>query len=144
MKRLDLDSYFLKVASVVGERSTCSRGETGCVIVKDKIILATGYNGTPSGEPHEPHAHSKTECKAIHAEINAINQAVLVNNLSVRGSTIYITRSPCPDCAATLVAFKIAKVCFTEMHSTFNTSLEILNNAGIMVINKPNFTYEKV
>lgn len=140
MKRLDLDSYFLEIAATVGKRSTCSRGQTGCVITKDKHIIATGYNGTPSGEPHEPHKHSKEECKAIHAEINALEQA----NYNVKGTTIYLTRSPCPTCAAKLVECGIEEVIFSDKHSTLDESMDVLLKGGILPVYKPHITYEEV
>jgi len=118
--RPDIDEYFLKIASVVAERSTCRRHHVGAVAVKNKHILATGYNGAaaglkdclelgclrdemkiPSGERHEI-------CRGIHAEQNVIVQASL-HGVSLEGSTIYCTHTPCVLCAKMLVNAKIAR-----------------------------------
>jgi dCMP deaminase len=115
--RPDVDQYFLKIASVVAERSTCRRHHVGAVAVKNKHILATGYNGAaaglkdclelgclrdelniPSGERHEI-------CRGIHAEQNVIVQASL-HGVSLEGSTIYCTHTPCVLCAKMLVNAK--------------------------------------
>ena len=120
MTRPDSDEYFLKIASVVAERSTCRRHHMGAVAVKDKHILTTGYNGAaaglkdclelgclrdergiPSGERHEI-------CRGIHAEQNAIIQAAL-HGVSLEGSTIYCTHTPCVLCAKMLVNAKIKR-----------------------------------
>jgi dCMP deaminase len=119
-KRPDWDEYFLKMAYLVAERSTCLRHHVGAVIVRDKKILTTGYNGAakgvkdclelgclrdekgiPSGERHEI-------CRAIHAEQNAIIQAGL-HGISIANSTIYCTHSPCILCAKMLVNSQIKK-----------------------------------
>src|SRR5512147_2895421 len=98
--RPDLDEYFLKVASVVAERSTCRRHNMGAVAVRDKHILATGYNGAPAGLPdclelgclrnaHGIPSGKQTEiCRAVHAEQNVIIQAAL-HGVSIKGATIY-------------------------------------------------------
>lgn len=119
-KRPDWDEYFLKMAYLVAERSTCLRHHVGAVIVRDRRILTTGYNGAargvrdclelgclrneqgiPSGERHEI-------CRAIHAEQNVIIQAGL-HGIDISGSTIYCTHSPCILCAKMLVNAKIKK-----------------------------------
>jgi dCMP deaminase len=118
--RPDLDEYFLKIAAVVAERSTCRRHHVGAVAVKNKHILATGYNGAaagvkdclelgclrdelniPSGERHEI-------CRGIHAEQNVIIQASL-HGVSLEGSTIYCTHTPCILCAKMLANAKIER-----------------------------------
>jgi dCMP deaminase len=126
IKRIDADEYFLKIAAVVAMRSTCRRHHIGAIAVKDKRILATGYNGAPSGakdclelgclrdklkidsgERHEI-------CRGIHAEQNVIIQAGL-HGVSLIGSTIYCTHTPCILCAKMLVNAKINRfVCFHE------------------------------
>ena len=118
--RPSIDEYFLKIASVVAERSTCRRHHVGAVAVRDKHILATGYNGAaagskdclelgclrdelgiPSGERHEI-------CRGIHAEQNVIIQASL-HGVSLEGSTIYCTHTPCVLCAKMLVNARIKR-----------------------------------
>jgi len=118
--RPDVDEYFLKIASVVAERSTCRRHHIGAVAVKDKHILATGYNGAPSGfkdclelgclrdELGIPSGTRQEICRGIHAEQNVIIQATL-HGVSLEGSTIYATHTPCNQCAKMLVNAKIKR-----------------------------------
>ena len=119
-KRLDSDGYFLKIASVVAERSTCRRHHVGAVAARDKHILATGYNGAPSGlndclelgclrdELNIPSGKQHEICRGIHAEQNVIVQASL-HGVSLEGSTIYCTHTPCILCAKMLVNAKIKR-----------------------------------
>ena len=119
--RPDIDEYFLKIASVVAERSTCLRHHVGAVAVKDKHILATGYNGAPSGlkdclelgclrdELNIPSGTRHEICRGIHAEQNVIIQATL-HGVSLEGSTIYVTHTPCVLCAKMLVNAKIKRL----------------------------------
>ena len=120
MNRPDVDEYFLKIASVVAERSTCRRHHVGAVAVKDKHILATGYNGAAAGlkdclelgclrdEKNIPSGERHEICRGIHAEQNVIVQASL-HGVSLEGSTIYCTHTPCVLCAKMLVNAKIAR-----------------------------------
>ncbi len=123
MKRLtrpETDEYFLKIASVVAERSTCRRHHVGAVAVKDKHILATGYNGAPSGlkdclelgclrdEMGIPSGERHEICRGIHAEQNVIIQASL-HGVSLGESTIYATHTPCVLCAKMLVNARIKR-----------------------------------
>ncbi|HBU70180.1 MAG TPA: cytidine deaminase [Elusimicrobia bacterium] len=114
------DEYFLKLALLVAERSTCLRHHVGAVIVRNKRILTTGYNGAPSGtrdclklgclrnELNIPSGHRHEICRAIHAEQNAIIQAGLCG-VTIENSTIYCTHSPCILCAKMLVNAKITR-----------------------------------
>ena len=141
--RPTVDEYFLKIASVVAERSTCRRHHVGAVAVKDKHILSTGYNGAaagskdclelgclrdelgiPSGERHEI-------CRGIHAEQNAIIQASL-HGVSLEGSTIYCTHTPCILCAKMLVNAKIKRLVSFGSYND-NTFVELFKEAGIEV-----------
>ena len=118
--RLDIDEYFLKVASVVAERATCRRHHVGAVAARDKHILATGYNGAPSGSPdclelgclrdemNIPTGTRHEICRGTHAEQNVIVQASL-HGVSLEGSTIYCTHTPCILCAKMLVNAKIKR-----------------------------------
>ncbi len=120
LTRPDFDEYVLKIASVVAERSTCRRHHMGAVAVKDKHILTTGYNGAPSGlkdclelgclrdEQGIPSGERQEVCRGIHAEQNAIIQAAL-HGVSLEGSTIYCTHTPCVLCAKMLVNAKIKR-----------------------------------
>ncbi len=120
MKRISLDEYFLKIASVVAERSTCRRHHVGAVAVRDKRILTTGYNGAASGvkdclelgclrdENDIPSGERHEICRAIHAEQNAVIQGSL-HGVSLEGATIYCTHTPCILCAKILVNAKIER-----------------------------------
>jgi dCMP deaminase len=123
MKRIarpDIDEYFLKIASVVAERSTCRRHHVGAVAVRDKHILATGYNGAASGlkdclelgclrdDMNVPSGTRHEVCRGIHAEQNVIIQATL-HGVSLEDATIYVTHTPCILCAKMLVNAKIKR-----------------------------------
>jgi len=137
------DEYFLKIASVVAERSTCRRHHMGAVAVKDKHILTTGYNGAASGlkdclelgclrdERGIPSGERHEVCRGIHAEQNAIIQAAL-HGVSLEGSTIYCTHTPCVLCAKMLVNAKIKRfVSFGKYNDDAFRSL--FKEAGIKV-----------
>ncbi len=141
MKRPDIDEYFLKVASVVAERATCRRHHVGAVAVRDKHMLATGYNGAPSGLKDclelgclrdELGIASGTRheiCRGIHAEQNVIVQASL-HGVSLEGSTVYATHTPCNLCAKMLTNAKIKRyVSFGEYND--KAFLELFQEAGI-------------
>ena len=118
--RPDIDEYFLKIASVVAERATCRRHHVGAVAVKDKHILATGYNGAGAGlkdclalgclrdELGIASGTRQEICRGIHAEQNVIIQASL-NGVSLEDSTVYVTHPPCILCAKMLVNAKIKR-----------------------------------
>ena len=118
--RPDIDEYFLKIASVVAERSTCRRHHVGAVAVKDKHILSTGYNGAAAGlkdclelgclrdEMKIPSGTRHEICRGIHAEQNAIIQASL-HGVSLEGATVYVTHTPCILCAKMLANAKIKR-----------------------------------
>jgi dCMP deaminase len=141
--RPDVDEYFLKVASVVAERSTCRRHHIGAVAVKDKHILATGYNGAPSGlkdclelgclrdELGIPSGTRQEMCRGIHAEQNVIVQASL-HGVSLEGSTIYCTHTPCVLCAKMLTNAKIKRyVSFGQYND--DAFVELFKEAGIEI-----------
>jgi len=149
LKRPDIDEYFLKVAAVVAERSTCHRHHIGAVAVKDKHILATGYNGAPSGfkdclelgclrdELGIPSGERHEICRAIHAEQNVIIQAAL-HGVSLEGSTIYATHTPCVLCAKMLTNAKIKRFVSFGKYSD-DTFIQLFKEAGIElnIKNKP-------
>ncbi len=146
MKRLTrpgADDYFLKIASVVAERSTCRRHHIGAVAVRDKHILATGYNGAASGlkdclelgclrdELEIPSGTRHEICRGIHAEQNVIVQAGL-HGVSLEGSTVYCTHTPCVLCAKMLVNARIKRfISFGKYNDdVFN---DLFKEAGIEV-----------
>jgi dCMP deaminase len=118
--RTGWDEYFLKIASVVAERSTCLRHHVGAVAVRDKHILSTGYNGAAAGTKdclelgclrdaqHIPSGTRHEVCRSIHAEQNCIIQASL-HGVSLEGATIYCTHTPCVLCAKMLVNARISR-----------------------------------
>jgi dCMP deaminase len=139
--RPDIDEYFLKIASVVAERATCLRHHMGAVAVGDKHILATGYNGAPSGlndclalgclrnELQIPSGKRAEVCRAVHAEQNVIIQAAL-HGISIKASTIYCTHSPCVLCAKMLVNAQIKRfVSFGRYND--DEFLTLFKDAGI-------------
>ena len=117
--RVPWDIYFMNIAQVVASRSTCPRKFVGSVIVRDKTILSTGYNGSIRGMPHCTeigHMMENDHCVAtIHAEANAIIQAAK-NGVVIDGATIYVTASPCWSCFKMIANGGIRRICFGEFY----------------------------
>ncbi|MGH7898778.1 MAG: deoxycytidylate deaminase [Candidatus Binatia bacterium] len=125
-ERKSWDEYFLLITRQVAERSTCLRAKVGAVIVRDKNILATGYNGSPAGLPHcidvgclvyesrTPTGDVEVNCfRTIHAEINAIAQAAK-NGASIGDADIYITHTPCIHCFKVLINTAIRRIVYEK------------------------------
>ena len=139
--RPDIDEYFLKIASVVAERSTCHRHHVGAVAVRDKHMLATGYNGAASGlkdclelgclrdEMKIPSGTRHEICRGIHAEQNVIIQASL-HGVSLEGATVYATHTPCILCAKMLANAKIKRFVTFGKYAD-NAFLDLFKEAGI-------------
>jgi len=136
------DQYFLTITRQVAERSTCNRAKVGAVIVRDKNILATGYNGSPAGLPHchdvgclvyrstTPSGEVEENCfRTIHAEINAIAQAAK-NGASIQGADIYITHTPCIHCFKVLINTGIKRI-FYEKPYKLHTLEELLKYSDV-------------
>ncbi len=122
LKRPSWDEYFLKVAMLVSERATCPRMHCGCVLVKDKQILSTGYNGSVPGDEHCEDAGClivDNHCiRTIHAEMNAILQCSS-HGIRTEGATAYVTNMPCTNCAKALITAGIKQVVvFSDYHDT--------------------------
>jgi len=143
LTRPDIDQYFLKIALVVAERSTCRRHHMGAVAVKDKHILTTGFNGAAAGlkdclelgclrdEMNIPSGERQEICRGIHAEQNVIIQAAL-HGVSLEGSTIYCTHTPCVLCAKMLVNARIKRfVSFNKYRD--DAFIDLFREAGIEV-----------
>jgi dCMP deaminase len=137
------NEYFLEIAKTVAKRSTCDRKHVGCVIVSsDMEILTTGYNGSPTGLPHcDDVGHllkevgGRQSCfRTVHSETNAIIQAAR-NGIALNGSTLYVTCSPCWDCALKIVQVGIKKVFYGERYQSrydlSNTVEELFETVGI-------------
>jgi len=135
------DEYFLKLAMLASERSTCPRMHCGCVLVKDRFVLETGYNGSL---PHQPHCEDigclivDNHCvRTNHAEINALVQAA-VHGVSIKGSTAYITNMSCTTCSKALIAAGIKRVVvFTDFHDTLATKFYVDAKVEIVKMKMP-------
>ena len=137
------DEYFLDVASLVARRSTCLRRNVGAILVKDKRILATGYNGAPAGLKHcldtgclreklkIPSGQRHELCRALHAEQNALIQASLYG-ISVKGSTLYATCQPCVICAKMLINAGIKEIVIADGYPD-KMAMDFLRQAKIKV-----------
>ncbi|MFO0693624.1 MAG: dCMP deaminase family protein [Polyangiales bacterium] len=119
MSRVSWDEYFMNIAREVATRSTCSRKHVGAVIVRDKTILSTGYNGSVRGLGHcddEGHMMEDGHCvRTIHAEANAIIQAAK-NGTRIEGAGIYITASPCWSCFKMIANAGLSRICYGEFY----------------------------
>ncbi|KJJ83754.1 dCMP deaminase [Candidatus Omnitrophus magneticus] len=144
MNRPSWDEYFRSIAELVATRSTCLRRKVGAVLVKDKHVLATGYNGAPSGVPHcletgclreklnVPSGERHELCRALHAEQNAFLQAARYG-ISVLGATLYITNQPCAICAKMIINAGIKKVIYSGDYPD-SFALEFLIQSGIELV----------
>lgn len=141
IERPSWDEYFMEMALLTARRSTCLRRQVGAVIVKDKHIIATGYNGAPAGLPHcdrtgclrdqlgVPSGERHEICRALHAEQNAIIQAAMMGN-SIEGSTIYVTHQPCIICAKMIINARISAIIAKEGYPD-ELALNLINEANI-------------
>ncbi|HWX78321.1 MAG TPA: cytidine/deoxycytidylate deaminase family protein [Candidatus Acidoferrales bacterium] len=140
------DQYFMTITQQVAERSTCNRAKVGAVIVRDKNILATGYNGAPAGMPHcldvgcliyeskTPNGENEQNCfRTIHAEINAIAQAAK-NGASIKDAAIYITHTPCIHCLKVLVNTGIKDIFYLKPYK-LHTLEELLRYTQVHLHN---------
>ncbi len=142
-ERPDWNQYFMEIARVVATRSTCLRRKVGALLVINKRILATGYNGTPSGLKHcgevgclreqmnVPSGERHELCRGLHAEQNAIIQAA-IHGAAINGAVLYCTHYPCVVCAKMLINAGISRVVM-ENHYPDSLSKELFNEAGIEV-----------
>lgn len=143
MPRPSWKQYFMDITKMVAKRSTCLRRQAGALIVKDKRILATGYNGAPSGLKHceevgcirdkikVPSGQRHELCRGLHAEQNAIIQAAY-HGISIKGATMYCTTSPCVICAKMIINAGIKEVIYEEEYDD-PLAMELLKEAGVKV-----------
>ena len=143
-ERPDWDTYFMQIAEMVAKRSNCSRRHVAAVIVKDKRIISTGYNGTPRGikncneggcprcASNAPSGTHLGECLCSHGEENAIVQAAY-HGISVKESTLYTTYSPCLLCAKMIINAGIVEVVYHQRYSIDDVSMSLLAEAGVKV-----------
>lgn len=132
-KQLTLDRRYLRMARIWAENSYCKRRQVGALIVKDKSIISDGYNGTPSGfENICEDEQGVTKKYVLHAEANAITKvAASTNNCS--GATVYVTASPCIECAKLIIQAGIKRVVYSEEYH-LRDGIELLQHAGIEVL----------
>ena len=144
MDRPSWDEYFMEIAELVAKRSTCLRRQVGAVLVKDRRLLTTGYNGAPSGLPHcgevgcvrqnlaIPSGQRHELCRGLHGEQNAIIQAA-VYGVSITGATLYVTVNPCAVCAKMLINAGVKKIITRGIYPD-PLAQELLDAAGIPVL----------
>lgn len=132
-KRYALDKRYIRMASIWAENSYCRRRQVGALIVKDKMIISDGYNGTPSGfENICEDKNGLTKPYVLHAEANAITKIARSNNSS-DGATMYVTASPCIECAKLIIQAGIKRVVYSEKYR-MEDGLELLKRAKIEVV----------
>lgn len=125
-----LDSRYLRMAQIWAENSYCKRRQVGAILVKDKMIISDGYNGTPVGFENvceDDNDHTKPY--VLHAEANAITKVAQSNNSS-NGATLYVTSSPCIECAKLIIQAGIKRVVFNEIYR-LTDGIELMKRAGI-------------
>jgi len=134
--RPDWDTYFMDIATAVASRSTCDRAGVGAVFVRDKRILTTGFNGSPSGQEHcddVGHLLVGGHCvRTIHAELNAIIQAAL-HGITLRDSTCYVTHFPCLGCAKALANVGLARLVYRDDYRLDAHAAGVLEKAGVLM-----------
>ncbi|MCK4469629.1 MAG: cytidine/deoxycytidylate deaminase family protein [Desulfobacterales bacterium] len=138
------ETYFMDIAELVAKRSTCLRRAVGAIIVKDKRVLTTGYNGAPTGIKHcietgclreklnVPSGERHELCRGIHAEQNAIIQAAF-HGVSIKGATLFCTNQPCSICAKMIINAGIIKLYYRDGYAD-SMAREMFKDAGIEVI----------
>lgn len=131
-KQLELDKKYIRMARIWAENSYCTRRKVGALIVKDKMIISDGYNGTPSGFENVCETEEGvTKSYVLHAEANAITKIAKSGNSSL-GATLYVTASPCIECAKLIIQSGIKRVVYSEKYR-LEDGIELLNRAGIEV-----------
>ena len=149
-ERPSWDDYFLDLANAASKRATCNRGKSGCVIVRDRQVLATGYVGSPTGLPHcddaghlmkkviQENGEVTEHCvRTVHSEQNAICQAAK-RGVSIEGATIYTRMTPCRTCTMLLINCGIKRVVCERKYQLAAESEELLTDAGVKVEYKYN------
>ena len=142
LNRPDWDTYFMEITHIVASRSSCLRRQVGAILVKDRRIITTGYNGAPAGMAHcgdlggclrmkmgFPSGAGHEYCRALHAEQNAIIQAAIMG-VSIDGATLYCTHSPCALCAKMLIAGGVKRIVFTGAYPD-SYALSLFDEAGV-------------
>lgn len=132
-KQYKIDSLYIRMAQLWAENSHCIRNQVGCIIVKDRMIISDGYNGTPTGFPNScEDAQNKTLDLVLHAEANAITK-IARSTMSSEGSTLYVTLSPCFGCAKLIVQSGIKRIVFLDLYRNTD-AFEVFYKAGIETV----------
>lgn len=130
-KQTKLDLRYLRMARIWAENSYCKRRQVGALVVKDKMIISDGYNGTPSGFENVCEDNNVTKPYVLHAEANAITKLARSSNNS-EGSTLYVTASPCIECAKLIIQSGIKRVVYAEKYR-LDDGIKLMQRAGIKV-----------
>ena len=130
-KHAKLDLRYLRMARIWAENSYCKRRQVGALVVKDKMIISDGYNGTPSGFENVCEDNNVTKPYVLHAEANAITKLARSSNNS-EGSTLYVTASPCIECAKLIIQSGIKRVVYAEKYR-LDDGIKLMQRAGIKV-----------
>ena len=131
-KQFELDKRYLRMAAIWAENSYCKRRQVGALIVKDKMIISDGYNGTPSGfENVCEDENNVTKPYVLHAEANAITKVAKSGNSS-QGATLYVTDSPCMECAKLIIQAGIIRVVYINEYRIMD-GIELLKRSGIEI-----------
>lgn len=135
-KQHDLDSRYMRMARIWAENSYCERRKVGALIVKDNMIISDGFNGTPAGfENVCEDENGLTKPYVLHAEANAITKIARSNNNS-NGATMYVTTSPCIECAKLIIQSGIVRVVYSQKYR-LTDGIDLLNRAGIETVYMP-------
>lgn len=135
-KQTQLDRRYLRMAMIWAENSYCKRRQVGAIIVKDKMIISDGFNGTPSGFENVCEDETgTTKPYVLHAEANALTKVARSNNSS-DGATLYVTASPCLECAKLIIQSGIKRVVFNEMYR-LTDGLDLMTRARIECVHLP-------
>ena len=130
-KQKKLDLRYLRMARIWAENSYCKRRQVGALVVKDKMIISDGYNGTPSGFENICEENNVTKPYVLHAEANAITKLARSSNNS-EGSTLYVTASPCIECSKLIIQSGIKRVVYAEKYR-LTDGVALLKRAGVVV-----------
>jgi len=141
-KQKKIDYRYIRMARIWAENSYCKRRQVGALLVKDKTIISDGYNGTPSGFPNVCEDDNDTTFPyVLHAEANAIAKVAQSNNSS-DGATLYVTASPCIECAKLIIQAGIKRVVYSEKYR-LTDGIDLLERAGVKVVFLNEKDYEK-
>lgn len=131
-----LDRRYLRMATIWAENSYCKRRQVGALLVKDKMIISDGFNGTPTGFENDCETPENTsKAYVLHAEANAISKVAMSSNSSA-GATLYVTDSPCIECAKLIIQSGIKRVIYGRAYR-LTDGIDLLSRAGIEVVYKP-------